>query len=93
MAEGFTSPRRARLVHRFGFTAGLAFDLRIRWDLNDPAQRAKKCGHICNTKGLSLFGAGVDEVDDGHLSGKLLKHVCLYINILENCFGMLSFVQ
>ena len=52
VAEVFSSPRRtARFVHRFGLTAGIAFDLRTGWELHDSAQRAKKCGHICNTKG------------------------------------------
>ena len=41
VAEVFSSPRTARFVHRFGLTPGLVFDLRIGWDLNDPAQRAK----------------------------------------------------
>ena len=52
MAEVFSSPRIARLVHRFGLTPGLAFDLRTGWDLNDPAQRAKMWSHF-NTKGQS----------------------------------------
>ena len=41
VAEVFSSPRTARLVHRFCLTPGFAFDLRTGWDLNDPARRAK----------------------------------------------------
>ena len=46
VAEVFSSPRTARLVHRFGLTPGLAFDLRTGWDLNDPGQRAKMWSHL-----------------------------------------------
>ena len=52
VAEVFSSPGKARFVHRFGLTPGLALDLRTGWDLNDPAH-VQKCGHICNKKGQS----------------------------------------
>ena len=35
VAEVFSRFGTARIVHRFGLTPGLAFDLRTGWDLND----------------------------------------------------------
>ena len=46
VAEVFSSPRTARLVHRFGLPPGFAFDLQTGWDLNDPAQRMKMWSHL-----------------------------------------------
>ena len=46
VAEVFSSLGKARFVHRFGLTPGLALDLRTGWDLNDPAQRAKMWSHF-----------------------------------------------
>ena len=76
VAEVFSSPRNARLVHRFGLTPELAFDLQTGWDLNDPAQRAK-WSHLQHERPI-LMGAGWElewtqcqdvthEVDDGHI--------------------------
>ena len=65
MAEVFSSPRRtARLVHRFGFTLGLAFDLKIRWDLNDPALGAKMWSHLQHERPILTVGSW-----SGHSAG------------------------
>ena len=53
VAEVFSSPRTARLVHRFGLTPGLAFDLRTGRDLNDPARNAKILFIFVKTKSQS----------------------------------------
>ena len=64
VAEVFSSPRTARRVHRFGLTPGLAFDLRIRWDLNDPAQRAKMWSHLQHERPILSVGSW-----SGHSAG------------------------
>ena len=62
VGEVFSSPRTARLVHRFGLTPGLAFDLRTGWDVNDPAQRA----HLQHERPILFVGAGEDTVPERH---------------------------
>ena len=57
VAEVFSSSGNARLVHRFGITFGLAFDLRTGWDLNDPAQRAKMWSHLQHERSISIVGS------------------------------------
>ena len=57
VAEVFSSPRTARLVHRFGLTLGLAFDLRTGWDLNDPARRAKMWSHLQHFRPILIVGS------------------------------------
>ena len=57
VAEVFSSPGNARFVHRFGLTPGLAFDLRTRWDLDDPAQRAKLCSHLQHQRPILIVGS------------------------------------
>ena len=64
VAEVFSSPRTARLVDRFGLTPGLAFDLRTRWDLNDPAQRAKIWSHLQHGRPILTVGSW-----SGHSAG------------------------
>ena len=64
LAEVFSSPRTARLVHRFGLTPGLAFDLRTGWDLNDPAQRAKMRTHLQHERPILIVGSW-----SGHSAG------------------------
>ena len=63
VAEVFSSPRTARLVHRFGLTPGWAFNLRTGWDLNDPAQRAKMWSHLLES---TQCWDDTHKVDDGH---------------------------
>ena len=53
-AEVFSSPGTARLVHRFGLTPGLAFDLRTGWDLNDPAQHERPILIVASWSGHSV---------------------------------------
>ena len=54
VAEVFSSPSTARLVHRFGLTLGLAFDLRTGMGLERSSSTCKHVGgHICNMKGQS----------------------------------------
>ena len=68
MAEVFSRPRTARLVHRFGFTLGLVFDLRTRWDLNDPAQRAKMWAHLQRERPIFIVGSwGGDSAGMSHM--------------------------
>ena len=72
VAEVFSSPRTARLVHRFGLTPGLAFDLRTGWDLNDPSRRAKMWSHMQHESPILIVGSWqcqnvTHEVDDGHV--------------------------
>ena len=76
VAEVFSSPGNARLVHRFGLTLGLAFDLRTGWDLNDPAQRANMWSHLQHERPILIVGnwsghgartSITHEVDDGHI--------------------------
>ena len=64
VAEVFSSPRTARLVHRFGLTPGLAFDLRTRWDLNDPARPAKMWSHLQQERPILIVGSW-----SGHSAG------------------------
>ena len=64
VAEAFSSPRTARLVHRFGLSLGLAFDLRTGWDLTDPAQRAKMWSHLKHEGPILIVGSW-----SGHGSG------------------------
>ena len=49
--------------HRFGH-AGLAFDLRTGWDLNDPAQRAKLWSHLQHERPILMVGSW-----SGHSAG------------------------
>ena len=57
VAEVFSSPRTARLVHRFGLTPGSAFDLRRGSDLNGPAQRAKMWSHLQRERPILIVGS------------------------------------
>ena len=54
VAEVLSSPRTARLVHRFGLILGLAFDLRTGCDLNDPVQRAKMWSQLQNERPILI---------------------------------------
>ena len=45
---------------------GLAFDLRTRWDLNDPAQRAKMWSHLQHERPAQCLNVNQVDVDDGH---------------------------
>ena len=73
VAEVFSSPRPARLVHRLGLTPGLAFDLRTGWNLHDPAPRAKnvvtfatrKANFDCWELEWTQYWDATHEVDDG----------------------------
>ena len=47
VAEGFSSPRTARLFHRFGLTPGLAFD---------PARSAKMWSHLQHEMLILIVG-------------------------------------
>ena len=76
VAEVFSSPRRtARLVHRFGLTLGLAFDLRTGWDLNDPSSTCKNVVvHAARKANLDCWELEwtqcwdvTHEVEDGHI--------------------------
>ena len=64
VAEVFSSPGTARLVHRFGLNPGLAFDLRTGWDLNDPARRAKMWSHLQLERPILIVGSW-----SGHSAG------------------------
>ena len=64
VAEVFSSPRTARFVHRFGLSPGSALDLRTRWDLNDPAQRAKMWSHLQHERPILIVGSW-----SGHSAG------------------------
>ena len=66
VAEVFSSPVNARLVHRFGLTLGLAFDLRTGWDLNDPAQRAKMWSHLQYERRILIVGSWSGQVPGRH---------------------------
>ena len=68
VAEVFSSPRTARLVHRFGVTPGLAFDLRTGGDLNDPAKRAKMWSHLQHERPILIVGSW-----SGHSAG--MSHI------------------
>ena len=57
VAEVFSSHGKARFVHRFGLTPGLALDLRTGWDLNDPAQRTKMWSHFQQERPILIVGS------------------------------------
>ena len=65
VAGVFSSPENVRFFcfHRFGH-AGLAFDLRTGWDLNDPAQRAKLWSHLQHERPILIVGSW-----SGHSAG------------------------
>ena len=64
VAEVFSSLGTALFVHRSGLTPGSAFDLRTGWDLNDPAQRAKKWSHLQHERPILIVGSW-----SGHSAG------------------------
>ena len=64
VAEVFSSQGTARLVHRFGLTPGLAFDLRTGWDLNDPARQANIWSHSQHERTILIVGSW-----SGHSAG------------------------
>ena len=64
VAEVFSSPGKACFVHRFGLTPGLACDLRMGWDLNDPAQRANMWSHLQHERPILIVGSW-----SGHSAG------------------------
>ena len=66
VAEVFSNPGKARFVHRFGLTPGLALDLRTGLDLNDPAQRAKMWSHWQRERPILTVGSWIWFQDDTH---------------------------
>ena len=103
VAEVFSSPRTARLVHRFGLTPGLAFDLRTGWDVNEPARRAKMWSHLQHERPILIVGSWSGhswQVAQGRFfvheySGKLFRNAefCAKKSIVASCVdGWRTFV-
>ena len=70
VAEVFSSPRTALLVHRFGLTPELAFDLRTGWDL----KRAKMWSHLQHERPILIVGSW-----SGHKAG--MSHMIRMMDI------------
>ena len=57
VAEVFKIQEKTCIVHRLGLTHELALDLRTRWDVNDPSQRAKVWSVLQREKPILIVGS------------------------------------
>ena len=57
VAEVFSPPRMTAQAHRFGLTPGMAFDLNIGFDLDDPKDVRRLWRYLVEERPLLIFGS------------------------------------
>ena len=86
VAEVFSYPGNVCSCPQIGLALVLALDMRIGWDLNDPAHRAKVWSHLQHERPTLIAQVDTYEIDDlTSTVGKFHKVVSFCMNSVECC--------